>query len=67
VQRQREDWVRNEYVRGSIGEASIVDKMRENSFKWFGRVMSTENQEAVRTVMEINIEGRRGRGRSKRK
>jgi hypothetical protein len=26
----REDRIMNEYVRGSIGVASIVDKMREN-------------------------------------
>jgi hypothetical protein len=34
----RKDGIRNEYVRDSIGEASIVDKMRENRLRWFGHV-----------------------------
>jgi hypothetical protein len=29
------DRIRNEYVRGSNGEASIVDKMKENKPRWF--------------------------------
>jgi len=34
----RKDRIINEYVRGSKGVASIVDKMRENRVKWFGHV-----------------------------
>lgn len=30
----REDGMRDEYVRGSIGVASIMDKMRENRLRW---------------------------------
>jgi len=26
----RENWIRNDYIRGSIGVVSIMDKMREN-------------------------------------
>jgi len=33
----REDRIRNEYVKGSIGVASIADNMRENRFRWFSR------------------------------
>jgi hypothetical protein len=29
----REDRIRNSYVRGSIGVASIMDKMRENRMR----------------------------------
>jgi len=35
--------------------------MRENRFKWFGRVMRREDLEAVRTVMKLSVEGRRER------
>jgi len=35
----REDRIRNEYVKGSIGEAPIVDKMRDNRLRWFKYVM----------------------------
>jgi len=55
----REDRIRNEYARGGMGVASIVNKMRENRLRWFGHVMRRKNSEAVRTVMEINVKERR--------
>jgi len=45
--------IRNEYVRGSIGVTSIVDKMRENRFRWFGHVISGENSEPVRMAVRL--------------
>jgi len=33
--------------------------MRENRLGWFGHVMSREESEAVRIIVEMNIEGRR--------
>ena len=63
----REDRIKNEYVRGSIGVASIVDKMRENRLRWLGHVMRREETSAVRVVMKMNVEGKRGRGRPKMK
>ncbi|XP_050532668.1 uncharacterized protein LOC126900777 [Daktulosphaira vitifoliae] len=61
----RKDRIRNEHIRGSIGVASIADKMRENRLRWFGHVMRKEESEAVRTVVQMNVEGRRDRGRPK--
>ena len=63
----REDRIRNEYLRGSIGVAPIGDKMRENRLRWFGHVMRREESEVVRTVMNMNVEERRGRGRPKKR
>jgi len=63
----REDRIRNEYVRGSVRVMSIVDKMRENRLRWFGHIMKREDSEAVRTIMELSVKGRRGRGRPKKK
>jgi len=48
------------YVRGSIGVASIVDRTRDNRLRWFGYVGW------LRTVMELNVEGRRGGGPKKK-
>ncbi|KAL4135686.1 hypothetical protein QTP88_007282 [Uroleucon formosanum] len=63
----RENIINNEYVRVSIGVASIVDKVRENKLRWLGHVMRREETSAVRVVMKINIEGKRERGRPKKK
>jgi len=32
----REDRIRNEYIRGSIGVAPIVDKRPKNRLRWLG-------------------------------
>lgn len=45
----------------------MVAKMRENRLKWFGHMMKREETETIRVIMRINLEGRRGRGRPKKK
>jgi hypothetical protein len=49
--------IRNEYVRSSIGVASIVENMRENRLRWFENVIKRKETKAVRVVIKINIEG----------
>jgi hypothetical protein len=51
----RENRIRNKYVRGCIGVASVVDKMRENRLRWFGHVMRQEETNAIRVAMKINV------------
>jgi len=63
----KEDKIKNEYVIGSTGVALIVDKMKKNRLKWFGHVIWKEVSKAVRTVIKLSMEGRRGRGRLKKK
>jgi len=52
----RRNLIRNEYVRGCIGVAMIVDKTRENRLRWFAHFMRRENSKAVGTVMKINVQ-----------
>jgi len=33
--------------------------MRENGLRWFGLVMRRDETEAVRTVIKMNVEGKR--------
>jgi hypothetical protein len=40
--------ISNEYVRGSIGVALIVDKMRENRLRLFKHVMRRKKTKSVR-------------------
>jgi hypothetical protein len=63
----RENRIRNEYVRGNIGVALIVDKIRENGLRLFGHKLRREESNTVRVVMEINVEGKRGKGRPKKR
>jgi len=53
-----------EYVKGSVGVASVMDKIKENRLR-FEHVMRREETEAVRVVLKRNIEKRRGSGRPK--
>lgn len=50
-------------MRGSIGVASIMDKIRKTILRWFGHVMRWEETKAVRVVIKMNVEGKKGRGR----
>jgi len=38
---------KNEYIRGSIGVASIVEKLCENMLRWLRHVLRREKTEAV--------------------
>lgn len=57
----REDNIWNEFVKGSIGVASIVDNMREDRLRRVGHVMRRVKSEAVRMTMEMNVKESRGR------
>jgi len=61
-----EDRIRYEYVRSSIGEASIVET-RENRLRLFGNMMRRMETKAIRMVMKMNIEKKREREKSKKK
>jgi hypothetical protein len=41
--------------------------MKENRLRWFGHVMRKEETKAIRVVMKVNIEGKRERGRPKKR
>jgi len=45
--------------------ASAVNKRRKNKLRWFGHEIRSEEMEAVRVVMKMNYEGRRGIKRPK--
>jgi hypothetical protein len=63
----RKNRIRNEYMSGSIGVASIVDKIRVNRLRWFRHVMRREETKSIRTIMKMNVKGKRGRSRPKKR
>jgi len=52
----RKDRIRNEYIRGSLEVAPIVDKICENRLKWLGHVLRREKIEAVSVTKNMSVD-----------
>jgi hypothetical protein len=64
----KEDRIRSKYVTVSIDVAAlIVYKMRENRLRWFGHKMRQNKTKTVIVVIKLNVEGKRGRERPKKR
>ena len=61
----RNDKIRNEFIRGSLGVVPIGDKIRESRLSWFGHVQRRPMIAPVRWSEAIQVEGARTRGRPK--
>ncbi|XP_058235839.1 ubiquitin-associated domain-containing protein 2 isoform X3 [Hemibagrus wyckioides] len=59
----RLDRIRNEYIRGTAHVGRLVDKVRENRLRWFGHVQ----RRIGRRMLDMELPGRRQRGRPKRR
>ena len=57
------DRVRNEYIRGSLKVTDISKKIQEARLRWYGHIMRREKGHLARDVLEMEVQGRRGRGR----
>lgn len=53
----KENKIRNECKRSSIGVASKIYKIREIRLRWFGYILSTKETETGRLVQEIYVKG----------
>ena len=60
------DRVRSEEVarRHGVDEVEVV--MRERTLRWFDHVSRREKDDSIRTVMDLEVDGRRPRGRPKK-
>ena len=63
----RKDKIRNEYIRGTIKVECLGMKMREGRLRWYGHVMRRDQEYVGRKMMEMELPGKRKRGRPKRK
>ncbi|CAK1594062.1 unnamed protein product [Parnassius mnemosyne] len=59
----RMDKIRNEYIRGSLKVAPVVEKVRGSRLAWFGHVMRRNESHVTKRVLNMNVEGHTGRGR----
>ena len=61
------DKIRNEYIRGTVKIERLEMKMRESRLRWYGHVMRRDKEYLGRKMIEMELPGKRKRGRPKRR
>ena len=61
------DKIRNEYIRVTVKVERLGMKMREGRLKCYGHVMRRDQEYVGRKMMEMELPGKRKRGRLKRR
>ncbi|KAK3553162.1 hypothetical protein QTP86_031739, partial [Hemibagrus guttatus] len=57
------DRIRNEYIRGTAHVGRLGDKVMESRLRWFGHVQRRESEYIGRRMLDMELPGRRQRGR----
>ena len=65
VERQRE--IENERIRGTTKVGEISKNVQESRLKWYGHVLRREEEYVRKRVMAMEVQGKRTRGRPKRR
>ena len=63
----RKDKIRNEYIRSRVKVERLGMKMREGRLRWHGHVMRRDQEYVGRRMIEMELPGRRRRGRPMRR
>ena len=63
----RKDKIRNERIRSTVKVERLGMKMREGRLRRYGHVMRREREYVGRKMMEMELPGKRRRGRPKRR
>ena len=63
----RKDKISNEYIRGTVKSERLGMKMREGRLRWYKHVMRRDQEYVGRKIMEMELPGKRKRGRPKRR
>ena len=63
----RKDKIRNEHIRGTVKVERLGMKMKEGRLRWYGHVMRQDQEYVERKMMEMELPGKRKRGRPKRR
>ena len=63
----RKDKIRNELIWSTVKVERLGMKMRESRLRWYGHVMSRVQEYAGRRMMEMELPGKRRRGRPKKR
>ena len=63
----RKDKIRNEYVRSTVKVKRLGMKMREGRLRWYGHLMTRDQEYVGRKMIEMELPGKRKRGRPRRR
>ena len=63
----RKDKIRNEYIRSTVKVERLEMKMRKGRLRWCGHVKRRDQEYVERKIMEMELPGKRKRGRPKRR
>ena len=61
------DKIRNEHIRSTVKVEWLGMEMREGRLRWYGHVMRRDQEYVGRKMMEMELPGKRRRGRPKRR
>ena len=63
----RKDKIRNEHIRSTVRVERLGMKLREGRLRWYGHIMRRDQEYVGRKMMEMELPGKRRRGRPKRR
>ena len=63
----RKDKIRNEHIRSTVKVERLGMKMREDRLRWYGHVMRRDQEYVGRKMMEMELPGKKKKGRPKRR
>ena len=63
----RKDKIRNKHIRSTVKVEQLGMKMKEGRLRWYGHVMRRDQEYVGRKMMEMELPGKRKRGRPKRR
>ena len=63
----RWDRIRNKVIRGTTQTGRLREKAREARLRWFGHLQKRNSGDIGRSMVEMELPGRRRRGRPKRR
>lgn len=63
----RRDKVRNSLIRGTAKVTEVTKKVQERRMQWFGHIKRREEEYVGRRILDMEVEGRRQRGRPKKR
>ena len=63
----RKDKIKNTYIRSTVKLERLGMKMREGRLRWYGHVMRRDQEYVGRKMIEMELPGKKKRGRPKRR